>query len=254
MTKQGCVSNTNLGAVLEPENADAPDPDTENPDDPEGTEFPDPMSRELNDANFGNTLYKVLTDIGGWDGDDVYIENLPPKIIDLVEGLFYQIEGADKDGREMFREALKKMIQINLVNAGGVDTGDFSEPSQSSWNGTSITGKVSYFGSGGDEQDTASGIYSTNPGVALNLAPGTDESGWNNETTQAWMTKARAGNPVYARITIQGKTADLPIIDVGPNESTDRAIDVTGAGAEKMGFEATDSGFPTDAIGTAEIL
>lgn len=112
-----------------------------------------------------------------------------------------------------------------------------------------ITGKVSYFD--GPSSTTASGTPVSSPGLALNLNPGTD-SGWNNSTTQGWMDAARSGNPVFARTTITGKTANLPIIDLGPSGFTGRAIDVTAAGARKLGLST--SSFPTDSIGKAAIL
>jgi hypothetical protein len=92
---------------------------------------------------------------------------------------------------------------------------------------------------------------SSDAGLALNLNPGSD-SGWNNDTTQGWMKQCQAGNPVRARVTIQGHTAVLPIIDLGPAGSTGRAIDVTAPGVAKLGLST--SNFPTDTFGTAEIL
>jgi hypothetical protein len=114
--------------------------------------------------------------------------------------------------------------------------------------GQVVTGKVSWF----NGSATAGGKdANTDPGIALNLHPGT-ESGWNNATTQGWMTKCRTGKPVYARVEIAGHTAVLPIIDLGPAASTGRAIDVTQAGVAKLGFST--SNFPTDAVGHAHIL
>ncbi len=110
-----------------------------------------------------------------------------------------------------------------------------------------IKGRVSYFGGGA----TAGGGNTSQPGLALNLNPGTD-SGWNNPTTQGWMEKARAGHPVYGRTTIAGHTANLPIIDLGPSGFTGRAIDVTEGGVRKLGLDTAN--FPTDSIGTVEIL
>lgn len=111
-----------------------------------------------------------------------------------------------------------------------------------------VTGRVSYFGGG----NTAGGkIADRDAGLALNLDPGSD-SGWNNETTQGWMRASLAGHPVYARTTIQGHTANLPIIDLGPAGFTNRAIDVTTPGVRKLGLDPAN--FPTDSIGKAAIL
>lgn len=110
-----------------------------------------------------------------------------------------------------------------------------------------VSGKVSYFGGGA----TAGGSNTSQPGIALNLNPGT-EAGWDNATTREWRDDSLAGHPDFARVTIEGHTANLPITDMGPAASTGRAIDVTEGGVRKLGF--TTSNFPTDATGTAVIL
>ena len=112
-----------------------------------------------------------------------------------------------------------------------------------------LRGRVSWFI--GDM--TASGMNANETaGVALNLAPGTDSSGWDNETTDRWMLSAMDGDPYYARITIAGRSTIVPIIDKGPHEETGRAIDLTLKAVQQMGWSGTS--FPTDAIGTAVIL
>lgn len=112
-----------------------------------------------------------------------------------------------------------------------------------------VSGRVSWFN--GPSPTTASGTPVAKPGLALNLHPGTD-AGWDNPTTRGWMDAARAGNPVYGRTMIAGHSANLPIIDLGPDGETGRAIDVTEAGVRKLGF--TPDNFPTDAIGKVRIL
>lgn len=116
-----------------------------------------------------------------------------------------------------------------------------------------LRGKVSYFGGGSDFQPVASGGFSDRPGVALNLRPGTTSSGWNNRRTQKWISWAREGRPMMVRVRTQGRSAILPVIDLGPHESTGRAIDITEAGLRKMGWK-TPRDFRTDAPGTVEFL
>jgi Peptidase M15/Prophage tail length tape measure protein len=111
-----------------------------------------------------------------------------------------------------------------------------------------VTGKVSYFGGGA----TAGGSTTSAPGVALNLDPGNEPGGWNNDTTQGWMSDSNAGHPVFAKVTIGGKTANLPITDLGPASWTGRSIDVTEGGVRKLGLDP--GAFPTDTIGKAVIL
>lgn len=115
------------------------------------------------------------------------------------------------------------------------------------YDGHSLSGKVSWFNGGA----TAGGSTTSQPGVALNLHPGT-ESGWDNKITRGFMADSLAGHPDYIRLTIQGHTAVLPITDLGPAGFTHRAIDVTEGGVRKLGIST--GAFPTDAIGKAAFL
>lgn len=107
--------------------------------------------------------------------------------------------------------------------------------------GTVITGRVSYFGGG----LMASGHYTSEPAIALNLNPGS-EGGWDNATTRGWLAKLQR-----FRVTIAGHSAVLFLGDLGPAGFTQRAIDVTDGGAAALGLAGA---FPTDAIGTAKLI
>lgn len=111
--------------------------------------------------------------------------------------------------------------------------------------GDVLKGKVSWFN--GPSPSTASGRPVTDPGLALNIAPGTD-AGWDNPTTRAWVNASQ-----MFRVRIGGHSADLPVTDLGPSGFTGRAIDVTEAGVHKLGWKNAAT-FPTDAIGTATML
>lgn len=114
--------------------------------------------------------------------------------------------------------------------------------------GMVIEGRVSWFSDG----TTASGLSAAyNAGLALNLAPGTD-SGWNNSTTRGWVTAARNGRPVMFRVTIGGRSAVMPVIDLGPAGYVGRAIDVSGPGVDMLGLSR--SAFPTDSWGRAKLI
>lgn len=114
--------------------------------------------------------------------------------------------------------------------------------------GMLIEGRSSYFSDG----ITASGMSAAhNAGLALNLAPGT-ESGWNNERTQRWMARARAGNPVYAEVRLLGRRGVFPIIDLGPAGWVGRLADYSLPAVYELGF--TPANFPTDAISYVRIL
>ena len=95
--------------------------------------------------------------------------------------------------------------------------------------GGTVTGKVSTFGPPNEGAGTtASGVSSSKPGIAI----------YDRSTLGDWF-----------EVTIGGHTALLRQTDIGPAPSTGRKIDVTGAGAEKLGISPL--GFPTDSSGTA---
>lgn len=107
--------------------------------------------------------------------------------------------------------------------------------------GTVVRGRVSYFGGG----LMASGHYTSEPAIALNIAPGT-EAGWDNATTRAWVASGQR-----FRVTIAGHSAVLVAGDLGPSGFTGRAIDVTDGGVAALGLTGV---FPTDALGTAKLI
>lgn len=96
-----------------------------------------------------------------------------------------------------------------------------------------VEGKVSTFGwlTGDSEGRTADGGTTARPCIAL----------WDRSTLGRWF-----------RVTILGHTARLLHCDTGPAPWTGRSIDVTGVGAQALGF--SPSAFPTDAHGIAREL
>jgi len=115
--------------------------------------------------------------------------------------------------------------------------------------GMVIEGRVSWFN--GPSSSTASGTPVSEPGLALNIAPGTD-SGWSNSITHEWMAQASAGDPAIGETVIAGRKADLPVIDLGPSGFTNRAIDVTEAGVYELGL--SPAAFPTNSVGRVRII
>lgn len=107
--------------------------------------------------------------------------------------------------------------------------------------GFTLHGRVSYFGGGLE----ASGHYTSEPGIALNIAPGSD-AGWNNSITRGWLA---SGQRFW--VTIAGHRAILPVTDLGPAGFTQRAIDVTEGGVAALRLSGA---FPTDVIGTARLI
>lgn len=105
-----------------------------------------------------------------------------------------------------------------------------------------LRGRVSVFGGGLE----ASGHFTSEPGIALNIAAGTD-AGWDNATTRGWLSKLQR-----FRVTIEGHTAILPVTDLGPAGWVNRSIDVTEGAAAALGLSV--GAFPTDEIGTAQLI
>ena len=98
--------------------------------------------------------------------------------------------------------------------------------------GGSVRGKVSVFGPPTEPGGaTASGVSSGEPGIAL--------------------LQHRTLGKRY-RVTVGGHSAILKHTDYGPAAWTGRKIDITGAGAQKMGI--SPGAFPTDSMGTAQLL
>ena len=129
-------------------------------------------------------------------------------------------------------------------NANQVQTQNASTFTPASSNATSgtVKGRVSVFGPPTEKSEiSADGKQIGNrPGIALY-----DKSkpGGRNENT--------LGKNYRVTVIYKGRphTAVLPQIDVGPHPRTGRAVDVTGAGARKLGIPP--SSFPTDTIGEA---
>lgn len=85
-----------------------------------GEGFPEPLPDGLNDASFGQMLFNTLVYIGNWDPSTIHIENLPNNIIDLVEGIFYQIDEVSKEERKEMRRVLKYILEHNTFEGTGL--------------------------------------------------------------------------------------------------------------------------------------
>lgn len=106
--------------------------------------------------------------------------------------------------------------------------------------GGTIRGKVSTFGPPGEAAgSTAYGFSSADPGIAVNPKGGRNT--WND-------AEARSYGKKMMHVQIGGKGALLRVIDKGPS-IPGRKIDVTGAGAKRLGINPRS--FPTDSIGVA---
>ena len=103
-----------------------------------------------------------------------------------------------------------------------------------------VSGRASVFGpplekAGG----TAYGFSSAQPGIAVNPHMGANT--WNDSLARSFARQV-------AKVTVNGHSANLRVIDKGP-AIPGRAIDITGSGASQMGINPAQ--FPTDAVATA---
>jgi tape measure domain-containing protein len=108
--------------------------------------------------------------------------------------------------------------------------------------GGTVRGKVSWF----NDTETYSGIdggAARHRGVAINPHPGT--ASWSSATMRR-LAKSMAPVAVWLR----GKKFLTRFLDIGPHQSTGRAIDFSVPLIRAMGWST--SNFPTDAIGTAK--
>lgn len=65
---------------------------------------------QLNDSSIGFLLYKVLTDVGGWDKDNINIQGLPPKIGELVANIYKNVYQEEMDSIKEFHDFLHKIV------------------------------------------------------------------------------------------------------------------------------------------------
>ena len=139
--------------------------------------------------------------------------------------------------------AANKKLRKVAASMGGTGLDTESPNPRTRGGKDSIRGKVSVFGPPLEPLNgTAYGYGSNAAGIAVNPDMGSDT--WNNARAQSWGKR-------LAKVRIGAKKAVLRVVDKGPS-IPGRAIDVTGAGALKMGIDPYK--FPTDAIGTAQLL
>jgi len=82
---------------------------------------------KLNDSSIANMLYATLSEIGGWDDKNIYIQPLPPNIVNNVSKLFDEFS---QDNKNVNKE-IGKFIQDIIGNGsygssvanGGVNNG-----------------------------------------------------------------------------------------------------------------------------------
>lgn len=75
--------------------------------------------RQLTDGSIGGLLYNTLRVVGGWPDKSIFIENVPPNIVPIVEKIFKDVKTGSKEAQEEFEYVLKKMIGETTLGTGG---------------------------------------------------------------------------------------------------------------------------------------
>lgn len=218
-------------------------------------------SKSLNDTGLGNLLMALLNEVGGWEKDDIILQPLPSQAIQKQVGKIYDdLVKAGKDDLKDYVDFLATFVNTAGGSGGGGDGGggnDATAPAVENvvtntmganalpW---SSVGKGSYFGSShkyhytdsGDDsygsQGPASGADPDVPGIATRRNPGNVPQ----QPNYNW----------YVVRSPNGRAAALPQTDWGPNEGTNRIVDInTAAAVGVFGYsQAADHSvnFPTD--------
>jgi hypothetical protein len=104
----------------------------------------------INDSSIGYLLYKILEDVGGWDSNDIYIQDLPSEqIVSAVSSIYEDLTGDAKASYQKFQDFLKNVIgsgKVGDANQGsnndvGVDIANLPK-GLASFDGTPIAGWI----------------------------------------------------------------------------------------------------------------
>jgi murein DD-endopeptidase MepM/ murein hydrolase activator NlpD/3D (Asp-Asp-Asp) domain-containing protein len=91
---------------------------------------------ELNDGGFSSILYGVLEAVGKWRQEDIFIEALPPGVIDTVTKVFTSFQQENEETQEALKEFLKNAIGETAAGASAPATnGTGSNPDYGKPNG-----------------------------------------------------------------------------------------------------------------------
>lgn len=76
-------------------------------------------NNQIQDEGFSNLLMSVLTEIGGWDENNIFIEKIPNEIVTLVVGLFETFKSDSEQASQEFRDMLKRIIGTTTLGGAG---------------------------------------------------------------------------------------------------------------------------------------
>lgn len=94
----------------------------------------------LNDSSFGQLLFDVLTEIGGWDPETIFIEKLPEGIVDLVAKMFNENKEASEEAFDELKTLLKDIVgTAELSGMAATGTSGGGPPPGGGWKGIIAT-------------------------------------------------------------------------------------------------------------------
>jgi len=80
-------------------------------------------NKNLNDGGFSNILYGVLEAVGKWRQEDIFIEALPPGIVDTVTKVFSSFQKENEETKEALKEFLRTAIGETAAGASSNSPG-----------------------------------------------------------------------------------------------------------------------------------
>lgn len=88
----------------------------------------------ITDSGLGSLLYAIITEVGGWPDETVYIEKIPQGVVERVAKLYQEFVKGNKQAEDDFHEFLHQMIGTSsqgsgLKGAGGNDPSSFGSGS-----------------------------------------------------------------------------------------------------------------------------
>lgn len=82
------------------------------------------------DSGIGELLADILRDVGGWDNSTIYIQKMPPSVINLIANLFDLFKKEGEEANEELTKLLKKIISTAASGAGAPTAGGSTPTSE----------------------------------------------------------------------------------------------------------------------------
>lgn len=98
---------------------------------------------KLNDGGFGQLLYAIMTNVGGWDDSNIHIENLPASLVPWVTSMFKKFQVNEAAAKADLESLLGQIIGGGGGSGGG--TGGTGSGGSTSFSG-SVSGSAQIIG------------------------------------------------------------------------------------------------------------